>query len=314
MTPTPAPICPKCGYDQSGAIATWEARCPIAGVCTECGETLKWAQVFRIQQEWGSEVGWYAEHARNKWEMFDRTPGTLVRLVYPLWYFRTVTHRRKARIPRLIVWLITLNIAMHLIASSAGYAAHRSEGYAGSMHGGPFDLGEFLDRQLTEIPSAVLYPFAFVRFDDGAWDWQSGRFSGEDWAWYMILGWVMVGTSLFWIGVVGYILLVRLGDADETRRELRLLIRVALLSLIPLMVYIQAVRAGFGIHAATGMTESTDWVYVGWLILILVGMFWQQLLWTRAIREYFRVRRSFVINVLGCFASMIFGIIFLIMK
>jgi hypothetical protein len=44
------PSCPRCGYDQSGAIAAWErneqACCPLSGVCAECGSEFAWGDVF----------------------------------------------------------------------------------------------------------------------------------------------------------------------------------------------------------------------------------------------------------------------------
>jgi hypothetical protein len=50
------PACPRCGYDQSGAIAAWErndpACCPLRGTCSECGEEFEWSQVFRPGQRW----------------------------------------------------------------------------------------------------------------------------------------------------------------------------------------------------------------------------------------------------------------------
>ncbi len=40
------PTCPKCGYDQSGEIATWESQCPLEGRCPECGFDFVWADVM----------------------------------------------------------------------------------------------------------------------------------------------------------------------------------------------------------------------------------------------------------------------------
>jgi hypothetical protein len=44
------PACPRCGYDQSGAIAAWErnesACCPLVGMCTECGLEFAWRDLL----------------------------------------------------------------------------------------------------------------------------------------------------------------------------------------------------------------------------------------------------------------------------
>src|SRR6185369_9522742 len=42
--------CPRCGYDQSGAIGAWAraepAQCPLAGLCTECGLAFVWRDLL----------------------------------------------------------------------------------------------------------------------------------------------------------------------------------------------------------------------------------------------------------------------------
>lgn len=44
------PSCPRCGYDQSGAITAWERidppSCPLDETCTECGLTFAWRDVL----------------------------------------------------------------------------------------------------------------------------------------------------------------------------------------------------------------------------------------------------------------------------
>lgn len=44
------PSCPRCGYDQSGAIAAWERfappSCPLDGTCTECGLEFAWRDLL----------------------------------------------------------------------------------------------------------------------------------------------------------------------------------------------------------------------------------------------------------------------------
>lgn len=44
------PLCPRCGYDQSGAIAAWERidppSCPLSTTCTECGLDFAWRDLL----------------------------------------------------------------------------------------------------------------------------------------------------------------------------------------------------------------------------------------------------------------------------
>lgn len=53
--------CPRCGYDQRGAVATWSDSCPLEGTCTECGLVFDWSEVLQPHKhrpEWCVE---YAE-------------------------------------------------------------------------------------------------------------------------------------------------------------------------------------------------------------------------------------------------------------
>jgi hypothetical protein len=38
--------CPRCGYDQRGAMATWQNACPLDGTCTECGLLFPWRELL----------------------------------------------------------------------------------------------------------------------------------------------------------------------------------------------------------------------------------------------------------------------------
>lgn len=43
-----SPDCPRCGYDQRGMVATWDAEgsCPVDGRCSECGLAFLWRDVL----------------------------------------------------------------------------------------------------------------------------------------------------------------------------------------------------------------------------------------------------------------------------
>jgi hypothetical protein len=40
------PMCPRCGYDQSGVVDSWKESCPLYGTCSECGLELDWKVVL----------------------------------------------------------------------------------------------------------------------------------------------------------------------------------------------------------------------------------------------------------------------------
>ena len=61
--------CPRCGYDQSGAIASWNHEnspsCPLHGTCSECGLTFRWHDIIHADR---LIVRGFIEHARGFWQ------------------------------------------------------------------------------------------------------------------------------------------------------------------------------------------------------------------------------------------------------
>lgn len=43
---TTTPLCPRCGYDLSGIVASWRDVCPTQGTCSECGVGFAWGDIF----------------------------------------------------------------------------------------------------------------------------------------------------------------------------------------------------------------------------------------------------------------------------
>ncbi|MFM9995397.1 MAG: hypothetical protein ACKVU4_06300 [Phycisphaerales bacterium] len=71
-----SPTCPRCGYDQSGVIATWgnATACPLEGTCSECGLSILWRDLLNPQwtvPRWSFEhrAGWWqvGAHLRTCW-------------------------------------------------------------------------------------------------------------------------------------------------------------------------------------------------------------------------------------------------------
>jgi len=62
------PSCPRCGYDQSGAVAAWEriepAACPLGGVCSECGLGFEWCDILNPRLGANGLFFELAEHKR----------------------------------------------------------------------------------------------------------------------------------------------------------------------------------------------------------------------------------------------------------
>lgn len=59
-------LCPRCDYDLSGEIATWQERCPLHGRCPECGLELSWSRMFRETPP----PAWSVEHVPwSRWRV-----------------------------------------------------------------------------------------------------------------------------------------------------------------------------------------------------------------------------------------------------
>ena len=55
--------CPRCGYDQAGAVGAWRESCPVEGRCSECGLEILWRDVFVPPRLVG-----FVEHAVGRWQ------------------------------------------------------------------------------------------------------------------------------------------------------------------------------------------------------------------------------------------------------
>lgn len=117
MTHTPSairPACPRCDYDLSGSVATWEraastpgASCPIEGLCPECGLRFAWADVMRpdrVTPRWSFE---HAPAGAGMLANISRLARTVARLLLPrrLWMTMPLAapvHRGRAAIVGLV--------------------------------------------------------------------------------------------------------------------------------------------------------------------------------------------------------------------
>jgi len=147
-------ICGRCGYDLSGVVESWwegteprpGAACPLAGVCSECGLELAWADVFNA---WRLDRPWLAEHARTKRAFLWRVPSTLWRVLLPWVFWRDLS--MLARVRPWIALLAVLLVFLPLHVGVNGWRTYQSmsQDYAYSksyalQHGrllGPIGLG-----------------------------------------------------------------------------------------------------------------------------------------------------------------------------
>src|SRR6185436_19805230 len=106
----PVPECPRCGYDQSGMVAAWKDRCPLTGMCSECGLVFAWREVLSP-----SFLGprWSFEHGLRPSSL--RWLSTLWRALVPgaMWRWLGMGHVVKRG--RLLRFILPIPIAMHFV-------------------------------------------------------------------------------------------------------------------------------------------------------------------------------------------------------
>lgn len=111
VNPATTPVCPRCGYDQTGAAAAWRESCPVEGQCSECGTGFAWGDLLDPSR---ADIRWYVEHARHAYAMIRRTPPTFLRMAAP-WVFWSQVPVHSATHPgRLVRWLLVFAGVCHL--------------------------------------------------------------------------------------------------------------------------------------------------------------------------------------------------------
>lgn len=108
----PTPMCPRCGYDLQGQVATWHpglvegevqdaAACPLKGTCSECGLVFEWRFLMRPELLGPS---WFVETPRPS--RGRRTAArTLLRLTRPDRFWREVRLEQPIAAGRIGWWL-----------------------------------------------------------------------------------------------------------------------------------------------------------------------------------------------------------------
>ena len=94
--------CPRCGYDQRGAMATWRESCPLGQTCTECGLEFEWRELF------DSRLGlprWCVESRRSAWAFPGQFIGTTWRCWLSILLWRAVQMIHPLNWRRLCLWL-----------------------------------------------------------------------------------------------------------------------------------------------------------------------------------------------------------------
>jgi len=106
------PICPRCGYDQRGAIAQWTDQCPMRGRCSECGLAIEWFEILNPQV---LLPGWCVECHIAWWRFPFQILGTLFRTTWPWLMWRRIRMSHDVSSGRLTAYLLMSLALFYLV-------------------------------------------------------------------------------------------------------------------------------------------------------------------------------------------------------
>ena len=303
-------FCPKCGYDQSGEIATWGSVCPVEGRCPECGLAFLWRDVFDPAH---NELGWYVEHAVSMLGLMGRTPGTLARLVIPLFYWRAVGVEKRIGLRTLVLWLIVFWIVLHLLLSIP-YGIGIWSGMSSQMYG---SIGELHDRTGLKglgVPffNALAWPW------NGAWvDYQTNRVHyGMSWTTtgMVLKNYISPMVPLFGMSMLWVVILLA---TPTTRRRAKIrwahVARAALVSVVPMILAYEFARLVEGLDdwSMVGFTVSNDWGRSFGAVIMPALVLWMLVFWILAVVVGWKIRPFGMVVFLGSITSVLGGVVML---
>lgn len=295
VSPPVQPCCPRCGYDQSGAVATWHDVCPLDGTCPECGHGFAWADLYDPRRR---DVAWYVEHARRVAGVVWRMPGTLWRLVRPARFWREVGVGSRVRLGRLVWFLLLWGLGSHVVIASVRFAIE----YAGITRSVRRRAGMASTRDETIFAGidSLLSPIGDLEFNRWAARNGSGPivFRGVDVPWDLAM---TLGASLLWVVVLAVI--------PTTRSLCKIrgahVVRAALLSLAAPVISVEVTRAAgcVDLYWRNSPLTGPMWMLVRLLDILLIA--WTFRWWWCAVRVGWDLRPTRQVLALGMTASVL---------
>lgn len=291
------PICPKCGYDQSGEIATWESQCPVMSICPECGLEFEWADVFDPSRNY---LGWYSEHARSILSMLTRSPSTIARLVLPWIFWRSVTIVHPIALRRLMAWIVMVWIGLHLVAS-VPFAYYNWIAIDQWQFGSVELMYQAYGAQgiLALISNALFSPLIHILDSRGL----TPVFFGSNGTTYLYsffdiaIGMLaVIGFSSTWV----LILLV----IPTTRRIAKIrtghILRAFIICLLPGVLLFEVLRfeSAYGMVARVSPSDLLP-------LTIYIGLPWMIVFWGAAVLVGWRLKHAWALIVLGTIAALL---------
>lgn len=157
--------CPRCGYDQSGIIATWDSAdaCPLEGTCSECGLTILWRDLLNPQ--W-TLPRWSFEHRAGWWQVGVHLRTCCAALRPWSFWTRMTMHFPIVR-SRLLRHAAAALLASHLVIAlgAARFAHHTAQTWTLTPSGAfyPATTSQMAVAQIQAALDAFVWPYGYVR-------------------------------------------------------------------------------------------------------------------------------------------------------
>jgi hypothetical protein len=297
------PECPRCGYDQQGAVASWHAdpaaesaACPLTGTCSECGLVFAWPDLLLLER---TQCPGLFEHVRGFDARFSAWWRNTLWMIFPAIFWSRVKLHHIVR-PRRILLPIVVAIVLFVLERIL-LAVFVGIGLFAASPNSPTDSGPLDDLNwygMNEWPIAGLFPY----FRSTGWGMESTDFGG-------LLA-AIFASALMW----PLLLLVLPQTRAQAKIRLAHIQRAFLYSLWPLSIIFTLSILGLLIDALafTGLVPASVPIrHLAILIIVpaiscgVIYVLWLAVWWSVAINTGWKVHRGWPVAILLSFTSLL---------
>jgi hypothetical protein len=275
------PACPRCGYDLSGAVATWTDSCPLCGICSECGLEFAWVDVHDPDR---NRVRGLFEHARELRQSARWLELTWFMTFWPPLFWRRVRLESPVNARRAAAWPLLITASVWAAGSVVMNAVTLASNFMM-----PAPLRTSSDELLGVLVNGWMCPVGgFDNGLSGGFDWSNDL---RGWIRYML---PLLAASGFWVLLI--LLLPWTMRKARVRRAHVLRAAAYSFAWVPMLALIHLGDSFSWIARLLGGSGSrgdgdyfSDHMYGWWPYLLLALTVWILIWWHSALRIGFRL-------------------------
>lgn len=266
------PACPRCGYDLSGAIASWERVeppcCPLDGRCSECGLDFAWVDVM---EPWRHQVDGLYEHARG----LGQGVVWALRTWFAVWLPRRFWSPVPIVAPLVPLRLISWGLIFIGIPWAAGSLLHNAATLAAPRFPGILELFNDWARPI------------------GEWGFFPSPTGSLTWRWRFSPVWMRLSPAAAMTALWPVLTLV-LSDTMRAARVRRAHILRATIYALAWITPIAALRCADGVcHLANlNISPGARFIDAAWPVLLGALCLWLALWWQEALAIGFQLAQA----------------------